>query len=178
MRIELKEDHTFSTGEIEFISSISTELEVQDFFLNLVKKNNLKGYSIPQINNSGINDLLFNFKANFDDEFIWHRQNNKLGLKMQGEIVYDNRWIEFKKSLSSLIEELEARDDTPGKKWFNLIDLVVVASLDGGLLADGEWSLDEINSNNINQRVYYGATHILTDTGGQSKNIIDLSKFS
>ena len=171
-------DYLSSGGEVSFVPSVATELEVQDFFLSLIKKNQIKGYSIPQINDSGINDMFFSYKADDNEEFRYHETDNKLGLVMQGSVNYDDLWIEFKVSLSSLIQELNAAPDTPGKKWWELINLVVVSSLDGGL-ADGSYILRQIDGTNVDHRLYFGATHTLTSPNNESiLNLIDLSEYN
>lgn len=164
--------------DINFAPSVATELEVQDYFLHLIRSGKLKGYEVLQINNNGINDLLFNFTSQNTDEFIWHDTENPLGIQVQGPgSRLTDRWIEFKVSITNLFQELDYAPDKDSKKWWGLIDLVVVSSLDGAT-GDRGYQIKKIDSTNINERIFYGATHYITSNNDSTViNLFDLSEF-
>ena len=183
LRDKIKTDRSSSgpylTGDkVNFTPSVATELEVQDYFCHLVREKVLKGYEIMQINNSGINDLLFNFHATQDEDFEWHDTDNPHGIQFSNpEVKLDELWMEMKVSITNLLHELDYEPDKDAKKWWELIDLVVVSSLDG-TAGDRGYSIIPIDSSNIQHRIYFGATHLIQNSSGNTCNLIDLSEIS
>ena len=74
-----------------------------------------------QINNSGINDLLFNFHATSDEDFEWHNTDNN-GIQFSNpEVKLDELWMEMKVSITNLLHELDYEPDKDANNW-ELID--------------------------------------------------------
>lgn len=149
-------DYFIQSESYKFGRIPMSEIEVIVKFCSLVMQNKLKGYNVKSLA-SGIYDGWFDYNINIEENQF---PKDPLGLQKRPGIKYDRHdvAIEFKKNLDSLIDDFKKNDGDSGKKWFGLLDMCVCEKADDAI---DDYILEEISEENIELRIFYGATHIL-----------------
>jgi hypothetical protein len=140
-------------------SPLEYETEVAYQFIELVRNGTLKGFKVFGIPTGMMFDGLFDYDIPAS-EGEYHKENKPLGLNFgtKKNITLTGQWLEFKKSADLLRDDFVAEDGAPSKKWFELLNLLVCDQIDTQI---DDYSIDAIEDNNVSDRFFYGATHIM-----------------
>lgn len=147
------------------------ESELVSIFAGLLATGRLPGYNILAIPGSATRfDALFDFEtsvfanpAGGETPLAVSKSKAKDGfLKRSG------KWLEFKLRLEDLVENFEAGDGDPSKKYFDLCDLAVVWAVPLGD-AVGDYDLQKFDAQSWQERTYYGSTHRLSASQGHHR---------
>ena len=138
------------------------EAEVSAIFLDLIGRERLPGYTIRGIPGShGRYDALFNYDLKFDDQEVVPPALRVSEYQFSGEpsMHRSDRWMEFKQEVNSFISDLERDDGTSSKKYFEHVDVLVTWTVKGN--SSGNYAVEVIDKDNMNDRQYLGSTHFL-----------------
>lgn len=140
------------------------EAEVVGLFYALLAKGELQGYSLVSVPGSRTRlDGYFDFavehfqKPDPGGELVLGISQSRA---INGSFKRSGKWLEFKVRLEDLVEEFEADDASPGKKYFDLVDLAVVWDAPNRD-AINDFDLVKLDGSNWEQRDYFGVTHML-----------------
>ena len=135
------------------------EADVSLIFLNLVRDGKLPGFRIFGLPSKMMFDGFFDYNLNLDEHTIFST-SNPLGVKgIKGDSInWQGHWLEYKKSSDLLITDCNLEKGSPSKKWFELCNLLVCYNVDDGI---DNFTLQEVNENNYQERTYYGVTHLI-----------------
>jgi hypothetical protein len=143
------------------------EQDVVALFFNLLGRGVLKGFEIYSTHISRTYDGVGRFILNDASEHRYIPESNRLGIAQTkftgGKTASANRlFIEFKFSTDGLV-----RDVRSGEKRLQDIKWLVCWEIGNRHINEGIGITDITDPVQINQRDYYGVTHIMTE--GQSK---------
>lgn len=149
--------------DLSFAHQPFYEAELVGTFYAVLSLRLLRGYTLIAVPGSRTRfDGLFDFET---DEFDGDGDDSlPLGIASSkarnGSFARKSKWLEFKVKLQDLIDDFEEEDGLPGKKYFDLVDLVVAWEVPAAD-AIGDYDLVTIDADNWNQRDYFGVTHLL-----------------
>jgi hypothetical protein len=153
----------FCSGAIKPYFSPEYEGDVAFQFMSFIRENKLKGFRIFGFPTAYTYDGLFDYEIE-KAAGEYRKGTNELGVLfgVKSKITLTGQWLEYKKSCDQLVDEMELDDGSPGKKWYELLNLLVCDELDDQY--DG-YTLTAIDSSSLNERLYFGVTHILKKVG-------------
>lgn len=168
-------DHGLNFQKLILARSPEWESEVIALFLDLVGHGALPGYR-PRAIPGGASryDMLFDYVLTpAGQESVSH------ALRVDGEqlssegISLSDRWLEFKKDVNSFVDDLEAQDGAPAKKYFMHVSVLVCWSVSG--LSSDHYAVEPYSSANWRERLFLGATHLLSSDNNEHRvEIIEL----
>lgn len=160
-----------ASGKEGFSRNPSSETEVVLAFYRHIMRNELVGYKLYGPKERTMFDELFDFSLSPNDDHCY--PDDPLGIQFR---VSDkkprsrtSKWIEYKSALEYAVQDFRKKPGENGKKWFNLCDLVVCETADD---ADSDgYTVEPVEDHNVDERQYYGVTHILRSTGDSTHSV-------
>jgi hypothetical protein len=157
-----------TAGIPTIVTEPRNESEVIAEFTHLILAGRLPGFKLYGLYPSNQLDCLFNYNLRRDQSIVFDPARVPLGVyfpDQEDEIIYEGRWLEFKLTSDSLIDDFNRNDGDPAKKYFTLVDLLVCYNVDD---ATEDYRVEKVDSSNIVERLYFGVTHLLSSEKDRS----------
>jgi len=169
---ERNRGHWVKSGEPQFEREPMSEDEVVAEFVYQVKQGRIPGFHLYGIPAKLQLDGLFDYDLPRSVETIFNSQNNPLGVlfsEHEDAITESGKWLEFKITSDGLVDDFKRREGDAAKKYFVLVDLLVCFQVDD---ATEGYKIEKIqDEEEVQERTYFGVTHLLTCETDQSHTI-------
>ncbi|WP_336031212.1 ATP-binding protein [Geodermatophilus sp. FMUSA9-8] len=138
------------------------EAEVVAIFCDLLSRSIIRGYKLRALPGSSSRyDALFDYRLSNSDQSTSPEALRISDYQLGSEgLSLTDRWIEFKKDINAFVEDLEAEDASPAKKYFAHVHVLVCWSVSA--LSSDIYSVTQVNDENRKERSFFGSTHLLT----------------
>lgn len=166
------------SGNALALRSPETEMEVVVDFLAHIASGSLPGFSIYALLAKGMLDGYFDYELPVDARYQFDDEAVPLGVAYRegNPRRYTGEWLEFKTTSDRLIDDFERDPGAPSKKFFGLTQLLVCERVDD---ATDNYEIVLVDSDNYEERKYYGVTHLLRSSKNADHvvQVISLSDF-
>lgn len=144
------------------------ENEVVLVFTEMLARDELPGYRLRAVpGGSARYDALFDYELAPGDQNAVPKGLQVSDYTLGSGLKFSGLWLEFKQDINGFVENLEAEDGSSSKKYFTHVNVLVTWSVSA--LSTENYSVEEIDANNKNERHFVGSTHLLLSEGNDHR---------